>query len=246
MANLQRLLGTMLMSRMGGKIGMGLGGPLGMLMMTGFGRRALRGKAGLAALGYLAYRAYRDRGGSASAGDATAAAAGNGASSGKRSTLGGQIGDFVDNLTGESGRPGESLGDRISRMLDPRPAPEETVEDQKALLLIRAMITAASSDGTIKPEERERILSRLNEAGCDDEERKLVAAEFEKPMTVDALVAQVSDPETARQVYLASRAAVEGGTRTQRAYLDYLRQRLDLPKEEAEEVEEIIADSERQ
>jgi uncharacterized membrane protein YebE (DUF533 family) len=146
----------------------------------------------------------------------------------------------VNSLAGSSRETaGKSFGERIGNLLDPRPEPEPMVEDQKALLLIRAMIAAASSDGRIKPDERRRIIAKLDEAGAEDADRQLIQQELDNPKPLDMLLRDVTDRETARQFYLASRIAVEGATPTQKSYLDYLRQRLDLPKDDVEEVERM-------
>lgn len=253
MANLQRMLGALLASRMAGRGGMG--GALGsaaMLGALGGGRRGggvgsgLAGKAGLAALGYLAYRAYQDSQQDrqqASARPEEQPRSGSG-------SLSGPLGGLLDSLTGsgQSGRTagsGPSLGERIGNILNPRqdePGPDELgVSDSKALLLIRAMIAAANSDGHISPDERTRIITKLNEAGADDDDRRLIEKELQDPKPLDGLLREVRDPETAQQLYLASRAAVDGKSEVQKSYLSYLRQRLNLPEDEAAEVERFTS-----
>jgi uncharacterized membrane protein YebE (DUF533 family) len=253
MANLQRLLGTMLASRMAGRGGMG--GTLGSAAMMGLGGPLLRPKAGLATMGYLAYRSYRSNQarGDAPAVEREAPAAPPGAEAEGRPAgaglggIGGAIGGLVDQLTGGGQRGGEggpSLGDRIAAALEgtgPAPAPEETVSERKALLLIRAMIAAANSDGRITADERTRICGKLEEAGVDGEDKRIVEAELADPKPLDTLLREVGDRETAQQFYLASHAATDGGTPAQKSYLAYLRQRLELPEEDVEAVEKLTA-----
>jgi uncharacterized membrane protein YebE (DUF533 family) len=253
MANMQRLLGTMLASRMAGRGGMG--GALGSAAMMGLGGPLLRSKVGLAAMGYLAYRSYRGSQAKAdarpAATDSPAAPAGaeaEGRPAGAGlGNIAGAIGGLVDQLTGGGRRDaahGPSLGDRIAAALDgkgPAPAPEETVSERKALLLIRAMIAAANSDGRITDAERERICAQLREAGADEEDKRLVEAELSDPKSLDTLLREVTDQETAQQFYLASRVAVDGGTPAQQSYLTYLRQRLNLPEDDVEAVEKLTA-----
>ncbi len=244
MANLQRMLGALLATRMAGR---GVtGGLLGTAVMGGLG-----GKAGLAALAYLAYRSYRDnqkKGPDNPEADPQPQQARGDAARGGLSGIVDRIEDVIGSLTGGGAERGagsrrsQGLGDRIGNMLDPRgdtPA-EEALEDRKALLLIRAMIAAANSDGAIKPHERQRILDRLDEAGADAEDHRIIEKEMLNPLPLDQLLREVDDPETARQFYLASRAAVEGATETQRSYLAYLRQRLALPQEDVAEVEKMV------
>lgn len=252
MANVQRLLGTMLASRMAGRGGMG--GTLGSAAMMGLGGPLLRSKTGLAAMGYLAYRSYRKNQGPAPGAQAAPPGAeaeqkpaGTGQAPGLGG-IGGAIGGLIDQVTGGGQRNGQregggqSLGERIAAAIEGRaaePEPEETLDDGKALLLIRAMIAAANSDGSITPDERARICQAVEDAGADAEDRRLIEGELSNPKSVDTLLKDVRDHETAQQFYLASRAAVDGGSAAQKSYLVYLRQRLDLPEEDVETVEKL-------
>lgn len=236
--SLQKMLGMMLASRMAGRGGMR--GALGSAaMMRGLGGRKLGGKAGLATLGYLAYQAYRDHQRSqAPRGVSTGSAPAGGG-------IGGAIGGIIDSLTGNRSGPGtatphvEPWGDREPEAEEAGPVPEAQLGDDRALLLIRAMIAAANSDGTVTPEERGRIVAALDEAGADAEDHRVIERELADPKPLDSLLPEVRDEETAQQFYLASRAAVDGSSRTTQSYLDYLRQRLNLPEEDAREVDSL-------
>ena len=97
------------------------------------------------------------------------------------------------------------------------------------MLLIRAMIAAANADGEIAPEERERITSKLDQAGAGPDERAVLERELQNPRSVDQIVRDVDGPQTAEQVYLASRIAMNPDTAAERAYLDFLAARLNIP-----------------
>lgn len=231
MADLQKILGSMLATGMGGRsrrgpafAGMPSGMPGGASALFGKkgGLGGVRGAAGLAALGYLAYRAYQDyQGKAASDPHRTAPVPDAARSSGRSSTLGGRLADL---LSGGGRR---------------EPAPEATLEDQQALLLIRAMIAAANADGEISAEERTRIEDRLEAAGASAEDRRFIDQELRAPRSVDALVAEVRDAETAEQVYLASRVAIEPDSAAERTYLDYLAARLRLDPERVQELNRL-------
>lgn len=117
----------------------------------------------------------------------------------------------------------------------------ESLSDEKALLLLRAMITAAYADGSLSNEEREGIMSHISEAGGDEEDRRTMEREIADPKSLDELLAGVHDRETAEQVYLASSAAVDGESDANRAYLENLRERLNLTDDEAEEIDALTA-----
>jgi len=256
--SMKRILGTMLASRMAGRGrprgGLGAGSMFG---GSGYRRRrgGMGGKMGLAALGYMAYRAYQDRqsgqsGQTGTTGHGTSASSvGSGRGSGG---LGDMIRSVADQLTG--GDSGTSSGgtdrDRTATgATDPDAPPEmeqdaaaaDRIGDDTALLLIRAMITAAYSDGALSEDERRRIMQEIDDAGADPEERRAMEREIADPKPLDDLLAEVRDEETAQEFYLASRAAIEPDTEPHRAYLADLRRRLGLSDADTEEIEGLMA-----
>ena len=112
--------------------------------------------------------------------------------------------------------------------------------DQKALLLIRAMIAAANADGQITAVERQRILGKLDEAGADADDRRTVEQELQQPRSLDALLRDVTDPETAEQVYLASEMAIDTGSPAEKSYLQSRGARLNLPDDRVQELNRIV------
>lgn len=81
--------------------------------------------------------------------------------------------------------------------------------DQTALLLIRAMIAAASADGVVDATERARILEGVRRGGLDSEAAQWLDHELANPASVDVLARGVTDEETAAQVYTAARIAID-------------------------------------
>jgi uncharacterized membrane protein YebE (DUF533 family) len=98
-----------------------------------------------------------------------------------------------------------------------------------ALLMLRAMISAAKADGQIDQGEMDRILSKLSEAGSDPEARDFVLSEMRGPLDLDRLVAGVRTPQQAAQVYAASLLAIDVDTPAEKDYLDRLARTLNLP-----------------
>lgn len=232
--SLKRILGTMLATRMAGR-GHRRGGLGTAALLGGLGgrRRGMGGKLGLAAIGYMAYRAYQDhqaRGGGRTAG-------------GTSGGIGGMIQDAADRLTGgrSSGGPAAEVPPGAEQELQEEEQAAAEFSEDTALLLLRAMITAAYSDGALSQEERMRILQEIEQAGADEEDRRIMEREIANPRPLDDLLRQVRDRETAQEFYLASRAAIDSETPQHRAYLSDLRQRLDLSDEEAAEVEELAS-----
>ena len=132
---------------------------------------------------------------------------------------------------------GEGLGGLLGTGTEPEPEPEPaTLDDAHAMLLIRAMIAAANADGEITPDERQRITSKLDQAGAGADERAVLERELENPRSVDQIVRGVHDQETAEQVYLASRIAMEPDTAAEQAYLEFLASRLEIPADRLNEL----------
>lgn len=221
MADLQRLLGGMLASGMGGRSRRGPAFAASPFLGSSRGLGSFRKTAGLAALGYLGYKAWQEyqknNPGAASAGTGGTAAGGAGAS-------------------------GPSLGERLGSLLGmgggsaPEPEPA-TLDDAHAMLLIRAMIAAAQADGEITPDERQRITSKLDEAGAGADERAVLERELQNPRSVDQIARDVHDPETAEQVYVASRIAMNPDTPAEKAYLEFLASRLEIPADRRSELD---------
>ena len=251
MANLQRLLGAMMATGVGGhsrrghrfrEAARGGGfhqGAQGSGLLPGLGggglmRGGLAQGAGLAALGALAYRAYQEYQA--------------GQQGGQRGGAGAQGGGAGAAPQAEARQP--SLGDRLADVIRGRasagadaeaggPPEELSVDDRRARLLIRAMIAAANADDRIDADERERIVGRLEEAGADREDKELLERELRSPVGLDAVVREVDGPELAEQVYVVSALAINADTDAERAYMQYLAARLKLDSAKVEELNRV-------
>jgi uncharacterized membrane protein YebE (DUF533 family) len=227
-ADLKKVLGTMLVSGLAGRTG-GRGAALATAapMLLGGGTTkagmSLGKKAGLAALAYLAYKAWNDSGNAQPQATPAAPPEKKGAS--------GPFGALFD-----------ALG-----VFQPKNAADEAaasaalpgIDDAQALLLIRAMISAANADGQITPDERSRIMQHLEKAGAGAEERRIVEQEIQSPRPLEDIVRDVRDQDTAEQVYLASEIALRGGSATEQRYLDFLASRLNIPDQRRKELDSI-------
>jgi uncharacterized membrane protein YebE (DUF533 family) len=223
MADMQRLLGGMLASGMGGRSRRGpafASSPFLGSRSSGVG--GLGNMAGLGALAYLGYKAYQEY------------QKNNPSGAGARTAGAGTTGTAPAGAGTASRESGPSLGERIGDMLgmgsERAPEPEPAaIDDAHAMLLIRAMIAAANADGQITPDERQRIAGKLEQAGAGPDERAVLMRELDNPRSADQIVREVKDQDTAVQVYLASRIAMNPDTAAERAYLDFLAARLNIP-----------------
>lgn len=242
--SMKRILGTMLATRMAGRGrrrgALGTASALGLL--GGRRRRSsgLGSKLGLAALGYMAFQAYQKSQSSQSGSAQSATTTSSG------SSLIDTIRDKANELLGDGSGPTQASGQAAAASADDEDMREgeaaaERFSEDEALLMIRAMITAAYSDGALSQDERARIVQAIDDADATPEERATMEREIANPKPLDTLLGQVNDQETAEEFYLASRAAVDGESAQEQRYLSDLRQRLGLSEEEAAEADAIAS-----
>lgn len=122
---------------------------------------------------------------------------------------------------------------------DPAQAPQG--EAEFALVIARAMISAARADGHIDDAERARIADKLRLAGVGEEAERFLLAELEKPVDLDALCAAARTDAQKAELYTASRIAIDPNTRAERGYLDMLAGRLQLPDALVDHIEATVS-----
>ncbi|KQT52060.1 hypothetical protein ASG43_20435 [Aureimonas sp. Leaf454] len=144
---------------------------------------------------------------------------------------------------GSAALPGASPLPRIApATAGELPAPAGTAflpqgeEDARARLMLSAMIAAAKADGYIDQEEQDAIFGRIDELDLDAEEKGFVVDEMRKPLSIDDLVAGARTPEAAIEVYTASVLAIDPDHPAEKAYLDMLAARLNLPADLTAEI----------
>jgi uncharacterized membrane protein YebE (DUF533 family) len=203
--------------------GGGLGDVLGGLMgkaggMVGDASAAVKSGNPLAVGGLAALAGALLGGG----GDAVKGALGGGL----LAVLGGLAMNVLKNQA--SAVQGQPLGAAPLGLRAPESASEEAVLEERALVLIRAMVSAAKADGQIDAAERGRIAGQVKESGAGAEALEFLMAEMQRPQDLAGLVAQVRGPEEAVEVYAASLLAVEVDTAAERDYLARLARSLGL------------------
>lgn len=99
------------------------------------------------------------------------------------------------------------------------------------LALIRSMIAAAKADGHIDADEQRRLFTEVERLGLDAEAKAFVFDALSQPVDLAGLATAAADQEQAAELYLASRLTVDPDHPAERAYLDALAARLQLPAE---------------
>lgn len=197
------------------------GGLAGLLLGTKSGRKL--GKTaltygGMALVAGLAYKAYRDY------------------SSGGRAPA-----------------PAQDTADPASSSAPVLPPPSDSPfspvrqpggEEQFALVLLTAMISAAKADGHIDADEQRKIFDKLDTLDLDSEAKAFVMDELRAPLDIERVVKGAKSPEAALEVYAASRLAIDPDHPAERAYLQMLAARLGLEPGLAEEVDRAVAEAE--
>lgn len=130
--------------------------------------------------------------------------------------------------------------------IDPRflPPPANTAAGQNfSLTLISAMIAAAKADGHIDGKEQTAIFEQVEKLSLDAEGKAFVFDALRRPVDIDALVAGVQGVEQASEVYLLSRIAIDVDHPAERAYLQVLAHRLNLPPELVAHLDHQVIDA---
>jgi len=124
------------------------------------------------------------------------------------------------------------------------PARQPGGENQFAINLLTAMISAAKADGHIDRDEQDRIFDKIDEAGLDSEAKAFLMDELRSPLDLDKVVASASCPETAAEIYAASRLAIDPDHPAEKAYLQMLAARLGLEDGLIQEIEPAVREAE--
>jgi uncharacterized membrane protein YebE (DUF533 family) len=167
--------------------------------------------------------------------------AGNAATLGGLALIGGLAYKAFQNH--KAGKPLVDLGKGVEKAPDASPFGEtgDHAHDQaNAMLMLRAMIAAAASDGVITNEERSRIVGSLEEAGLDTHSAKFLDAEFAAPASAAALASAATSEALKMQVYTAARVAIDPDMAGEKAFLADLAARLGLDAKEIAQLEAAI------
>jgi uncharacterized membrane protein YebE (DUF533 family) len=117
----------------------------------------------------------------------------------------------------------------------------EAASNETAVLLIRAMIAGAASDGQVDAHERQSIIGGLTEAGFDPAGNAWLEGELANPASVEDLAAGAATPELAAQVYTAARLAIEPDTQDEVDFLANLGAVLGLDPNLVSQIDEAAA-----
>ena len=194
----------------------GLGALAGAVL--GGGRGAIGGGL-MAMLGSIAYTAFQNASAGPGAAPASASAAG-----GSGAAASGSVG---------GGAPAKTLA-QVPGYSDPAEV------QRKARLMVRAMVQAAKSDGTVDQAEMARITGHIDRGGEGAEARAFVEHELHQPVDPAALARDVKSRQEALEVYAASVMAIDIDTDAERDYLAKLAKALTLQPEAVAQIDAAL------
>lgn len=145
-----------------------------------------------------------------------------------------------------SPRPAQGQPDALEAPRDTPfdPARAPGGENAFAVTLLTAMISAAKADGHIDADEQAMIFEKIGEAELDSESKAFLMDELRAPLDLDKVVAGATSPETAAEIYAASRLAIDPDHAAEKAYLQMLAARLELDPALIDEIELAVRQAE--
>ena len=148
---------------------------------------------------------------------------------------------YQDWQAGQAGQAGQTPPNASQPEILPPPKdtpfmPKASEADDRARLLVTAMISAAKADGHIDAGEQKRIFERLDSTNLNTKSKAYVMDQLRAPLDLDGIVRSASRPEVATEVYAASLLAIDPDHPAEKAYLQMLAARLGLADDLVQEI----------
>jgi len=153
----------------------------------------------------------------------------------------GGLGGLLNSLSGggqqeqgsseqQSGGLGGLLNDALQGKESAQPTQDQ---EQQAEVMLRAMISAAKSDGEIDAEEQRKITEHLGDVST--EELELVRQIMQEPQDLPRLISSVPSGME-QQVYLMSLLAINLDSKAEAQYLDQFAKGLNINEQQCNEI----------
>jgi len=188
---------------------------------------SMLGMLGKVAMGIMVAKTVgKAMGGSGGLGDMLGGLLGGKNATSSSDAQGGKLGNLLNNLGGNDNKSGNNgLGDLLSSTLAGKRVDTTPSEEEKAMILLKAMIQAAKSDGKMDAEENAKIIQHIGEVS--QEEIDFVKKELDAPLDLEGLI-KITPRGMEQQVYLMSLLAINLDSNEEAHYLDKLAQGLGI------------------
>ncbi len=117
----------------------------------------------------------------------------------------------------------------------------DTEAQTRSEAIVKAMISAAKSDGHVDSGEQKLIASKIESLDLELDVTSFLMSELSKPVDVATVVASSDSPEAAREIYLASAMVVDLNSADERQYMDSLAKGLELDADLVKELEATLS-----
>ena len=110
------------------------------------------------------------------------------------------------------------------------PTEQEQSGHANSLLILKAMIAAAKSDGVFDADEHKKLVEAIEQSGLGDKEKLTVFELMSRDISILELADSVANDDQGAEVYLAAYLAIDVDDQRERAFLNDLSIALKLPK----------------
>ncbi len=184
---------------------------------------------------------------------------GGGGSTDSQTSSSGGMGDLLGSILGGNGASqntgglGGLLGSALTKyaQVQNKEAPTPSADnfdllpvgidkkeaEEQATLIIRAMINAAKSDGSIDQEEQDKVIAKLGDV--TQAEVDFIRREFNAPLDVDAFIQSIPRGME-QQIYTVSLMAIDLDSNKEARYLGQLAEGLRIQPELANQIHEQV------
>ncbi len=148
---------------------------------------------------------------------------------------GNRLPDLLNQLGGD--RENSSVGDLLSNLLSGKSVEATPTQEEKAEILLKAILNAAKADGVIDEKEKAKIEQHIGEVS--QEELAIVKEALNSPLDIEGFINEVPKGME-QQVYLMSLMAIDLDTQEEAQYLDRLAKGLNISPEMANAIHERV------
>ncbi len=149
-------------------------------------------------------------------------------------------GNNLPNLMNElsnGDKENSSMGDVLSNLLSGKNVQATPTEEERAEVLLKAVLNAAKADGVIDEKEKEVIAKHIGDVS--QEELTIVKEALDSPLDIEGFINEVPQGME-QQVYLMSLMAIDLDTQEEAQYLDRLAKGLNISPEMANAIHDKV------